>query len=1032
MDTAFTGRVHFYIYFSRKETSARGVPGLIPSVMRPGITLAALMLPWPVGAEQPAASPPAPAVADFSDGLARLAALGLPEMKGATWVKAPKEASELIQQSSEFRSLPLKLHGGAWKLARDKPQLIGFGTGEAIESEEEEESSAPEASAKPGLLEKMLRNHAASKPPAEDKPKPGISVEEDAKRLIDALGNKEVTKRMIERMEYDSDVLAVPAHCLIFAAQLHATGHTDLANRVAAAVFATFPDANQNIDAAVGYFASTEQLEATDAFFEKPDWKTYRDQLKALLEKYPRGWSNASGVALLIPALDKRVAGELPPAPSLPGITLKPEAVAGLGKLLETQTAPEGEGVKLPDGMDLSDVPREHRAELLAMIRRQSAGMDMGESREGLWILPQAEESGEGEEAPDEAPPLGPVESLQAMGMDGLIAFAAVTEDPTLVPVRNHSSYSSRDPFNHDEDDTPQDIYDELDRPKTRGEIACDVLQMTLPRAEDDEPLDAPGLRDAAVEFWKKNRDKSAIELAVLFARDGDQQQRNEASYYLAQSKDEASRQAFEKLVLGAEQPSAFSSAVNSYLGVRKAEARAFFDAYSKALTKELEGVNLEDTRSTGLYEISAAGSVEKYLKKMSLNVGAVSLEELIEDALEQPAPKGPRGQSPGMASLASAMNGVEIADCLKAVAAAAPKATPDQWLDLHQVMLGRVYRGSRGFGDERPPVPAKLPSEVIEAWRPLLTKSDPLPPKHSFTSWVKGYGGSTLGDATVLMLEAAAYPGSGDSYNDYLRLSDPPDSTLVFVKKRVTAWIDGKEPPEWPDGKKVPEARREEITKKLGSLPSAEIPAFAKTLDLSERLAVATWVSGFNDEAPPPSGLLGVRDQVVELRPFNPGLPHDPAMLAELGIATGNKLEAGTIVKLVEKLAAEGKDRSGTTVSFFSTPMSLGLFATAARKNDATSFASDYYLQRHAQWFQRFGDADVLAMVSNQQFADFWTVKEGKAEPIPQDDPDSSAIEALKKHFASKTMATPYIMVSVLTREDAERLTRPEESEEE
>ena len=89
--------------------------------MRPGITLAALMLPWPVGAQQPAASPPAPAVVDFSDGLARLAALGLPDMKGATWVKAPKEATELVQQSSEFRSLPLKLQGGAWKLAGEKP-----------------------------------------------------------------------------------------------------------------------------------------------------------------------------------------------------------------------------------------------------------------------------------------------------------------------------------------------------------------------------------------------------------------------------------------------------------------------------------------------------------------------------------------------------------------------------------------------------------------------------------------------------------------------------------------------------------------------------------------------------------------------------------------------------------------------------------------------------------------------------------------------------------------------------------------------
>jgi hypothetical protein len=1003
--------------------------------MRPGITLAALMLPWPVAAQQPAAPPPAPPAADFSDGLARLAALGLPEMKGATWVKAPKEASDLVQNSPGFRNLGAKLHGGAWQLAGDKPQRIGFGATKAIVSDDEE-NSAPKASDKPGLLERMMRNHAASKPPAENQPKPGISVEEDTKRLIDALGNKTVTDRLIERLEYDSDILAIPGHCLIFAAQLHATGHSDAANRLAAAVFTTFPDATQNIDAAVACFASAEFLGATDSFFEKQDWKTYRDNLKALMEKYPRGWGDASGVALLIPALDKRVAGELPPAPSLPGITLKPEALAALGKLLESQPAPEG-GTNfpgLPDGLNLSDIPAEQRAQILAMMRRQGAmmGESMGESRRGLWILPEVaggEEEEDQEEGEETAP--GPVEQLQAMGMDGLIAFAAVAEDSTLVPVRNGSSYS-RDPFGRHENDSPQNIYDRLDRPKTRGEIACEVLAMTLPRSEDAEPLDPAALRDAAVDFWKKQRDKSTIDLAILFAREGDESQRQEASMYLSDSKDDKSREAFEKLVLSAEQPSSYTTVVEAYLDRRKAEARGFFDAYGKALSREMEGVDLADARSSGLYEIASAGSLEKYLKKLSIKVGAVSLEELIEEALKQPAAKRQAGSESPMASLSSAMASVEVADCLKAVAAVAPKTTPEQWLDLHQALLGRVYRGYREYDGESPPAPVKLPPEVIEAWRPLLAKSDPLPAKHPFTPWVKGYGGSTLGDVTLLTLEAAAFPASGEAYNNYLHLCDPPDNTAAFVKRRVTAWIDGKEPPAWPDAKKVPEARREEITKKLGGLPAAEIRPFAKTLDLSERLAVADWVSKFNDETPPPAGILGIRDQVVELRPYNPALPHDLAILTELGIGPGYKIEAEALVKLAEKLALEGKDRSGTAVSFYHAPMSLGMFASAARKNDETSFASDYYLQRQAQWFRRFKDADVLAMVSNQQFAYFWMVKDGKAQAIPQDDADSSAVEALKKHFASRSMATPYIMVSVLTREDAEKLTNRESGEEE
>ncbi|MCW1924579.1 hypothetical protein OKA05_18590 [Luteolibacter arcticus] len=993
--------------------------------MRPGITLAALMLPWPVTAQQPAAPPSPPATTvDFSDPLARLAALGLPDMKGATWVKTPKEASDLPQQSHQFQNLGARLHGGAWKLAGDPPRMIGFGTAHAIESEdggEGEEKPAPDAAAKPGLLERMLRNHAASQPPKEEPPKPGISVEEDAKRLIDALSDTTTVTRLVERLEYDSDILAIPAHCLIFAAQLHAAGHADTANRLAAAVFAAFPDATRNVDSAVGYFAAGELAKVTDSFFEKHDWKTYRDSLKALLEKYPRGWSAASGIAMLVPALDKRVAGEQPPVPSLPDITLKPEALAALGKFLEVETAPEGEAPirGLPAGMDLSDIPAEHRAEILKMMRRQGAGMSIGESRSGLWILPQ-----DSKEAP-----AGAVEQLQAMGMDGLIAFAAVAEDTTLVPVRNSSHYSG-DPFDNDDDESPQQIYDSLDRPKTRGEIACDVLAMTLPRSEDDDTSDPATLRVAAVDFWKKHRTKSPIELAVLFAREGDDNQRQQASHYLSQRPDEEARQAFEKLVLGADQPSAYASVVETYLDLRKAEARGFFDAYAKVLSRELEGVNLNDARSSrGLYQIAAAGTVEKYLKKLSLKVGAVSLQELIDEALKQPAAKkGPQRSESPMAALASAMSSVPVPDCLKAIAAAAPRATPEQWLDLHQALLSRAYRDRRGT---RSLEPVKLPAELIDGWRPLLAKGDELPPKHQFTSWVKGYGGSTLGEASMLVLEVAAFPASGERFNEYLRICDPPDSTATFVTSRVHAWIDGKEPPAWPDAEKVPEARQEEITTKLGSLPAAEIRPFVKALDLSERLAVAEWVSGFDEETPPPPGLLDLRDQVVELRPFNLGFPHDPAILAEFGIQAGYKVEAGALVKLAEKLATDAKARSGTAVSFYQAPMGLGMFASAARKNDETSFASDYYLQRQAHWFQRFEDADALAMVANEQFVDFWTVKDGKAEPVPQEDADSSAIESLKTHFASKSMDAPYIMISVLTREDAEKLM-PDNSDEE
>ncbi|MCW1885698.1 hypothetical protein OKA04_13240 [Luteolibacter flavescens] len=998
--------------------------------MRPEITLAALMLPWPLAAQQPSTPPPAgvteeaaPATpaADFSDGLSRLATLGLPDMKGATWVRAPKDVSESIDMPYEFQSLGVKLQGGAWKLPGDKPRWIGFGTSEIIEIEPdgEEEAAAPEENASPGLLERMMRNHAASQPKKEKQARPGITVEEDVKRLIEALGKQSVIDRLIERLEYDSDVLSVPAHCLIFAAQLHATGHADAGNRLAAAVFAAFPDATRNVDAAVGYLASLEAIGINDNFFESQDWKAYRDALKALLEKYPRGWGDATGIALLMPALDKRVAGELPPAPTLPGITLKPEAVAALGKFLEAQTAPEGDDIQLPDGMDLSGIPAEHRAEFLQAMRRQGAMTGMATGRGGIWILPERKPG-------DSRPMSGPVSDLQAMGMDGLIALAAVADDPTLVPVRTESSYSTS--YGIDEDDEPQEIYDRLDRPKSRGEIARSVISSTIPRSDDSGETDPIILRDAAVDFWKKNREKSPIELAVIFTREGDERQRMEAANYLAGGDDE-SRQAFEKLALGSDQPSDYSAVVESYLAERKTEARAFFDGYSKAVTRELDGVDLSNARSSGVYRIRAAGSVEKYLKKLSISVGAVSLDDLIAEALKEPSQNGQINGDQPMASLGTSMMGAPLEDCLKAVAAVETKATPEQWLDLHQILLSRAYRGGRGQSLAKEKT---LPKDVIDLWRPLIAKSDPLPPKHRFASWVQGYGGSKMGDASYMILEVAAHPETSEYLNIYLQFCEAPDTPFAFIKKRVDAWTGGKEPIAWPDAEDVEEARSTEITTKLAGLPAAEIPASIKSLGVAERIAVGNWTGEFDEDSPAPSGIMEVRDRIVEIRPYNPAQPHDPALLAALGIKEGDKVEADDLVKLAEKLATEAKDRSGTTVAYYSMPTGLGMFCSAARKNDPDSFSSDYALQSLAQWFERFEDADVLAMVATQEAADFWAVKDGKVQALPQEDRDSSAIESLKKHFASKSVGRAYFMAAVLTREDAEKLGKGDSEDDE
>src|SRR5690606_33564128 len=96
-----------------------------------------------------------------------------------------------------------------------------------------------------------------------------------------------------------------------------------------------------------------------------------------------------------------------------------------------------------------------------------------------------------------------------------------------------------------------------LDRPMTRGELACSLLRAALPGENNDE-LDAPALRDAAVDFWKNHRAKSRLELATLYLELGSGEQRQQATALLLESDDTPALALFEKTVLASNDPMAF------------------------------------------------------------------------------------------------------------------------------------------------------------------------------------------------------------------------------------------------------------------------------------------------------------------------------------------------------------------------------------------------------------------------------------------------------------------------------------------
>ena len=984
--------------------------------MRPFLAGVLLLAAAAVAQEQPPAG--------FGEGLQRLAALGLPPMKDAEWVKAPADSQhENFSQSYEFREMGVKLGGGAWKLPGDPTRMIGFGTAEQIggNNAAKEKAAEPEAPEELNLLQKALRNYAASKekeggaPASPPKPKADLA-QTDAKLLTDALAKDAVRKELEENMGYGRHVL--PGRLLIFCAQLHAAGKTEPADRLAAAIFDLAPDKAAVIDAAISHFADKEYEQATRAFFETRDWAAYETALKGLLAKYPRGWEQAGAVAMLMIPLEKRVKGEKAPVPSLPQIELKPEALAALDEMLEPAdtSAISDEELARSNGVDLSEIPAQHRARYLAMLRQQ--GMHMGNRNREIWLLAK--------------PPAGkdPVAKLKAMGMDGLIALAAAAKDGTLVSSprggggSTYYSYGS----NRSAEEIAKENFSRMMRPSTRGELAISILQEVIPSDENDsDEADAETMQALAVDFWKQHRNKSAIELAGVYIAGGSRVHRAIAGQFLAAHPEPAAHAAFEKAVLSSGEPAEFCSLVETYLDARKEAGKPFFDAFAKQIREVLpasDEVGDEDPfgSSQGAYEIKEAGGVEKYLKKLSLKVGGVPLKRLLEEALKAEPGEDEEGEDSPLAALSDAIAKLPLPEALSLIGEAAPEASTPQLMELYGIVLNSIY--SRRGGGRNAAVTKKvdLSPELISLWKPLLAKTEALPGKGEFPKWARSCGARTLGDGTALLMEVSAFPASGYAFQTFA-ITGNPDGLLPFVKARVEAWSTGKEPPPWPDAEKVTAERRAEIEAKLATLAVKEILPFVTALSTEEKLWISNLVSEYGPDKEAPPALVELSQTVIELRPYESSLPHDAALLEKLEVVSGWRIDSANLEKLAARMAGEAKEFSGSMVSFYQGPMSIGMVATASKNTGPEKEAMfGQQVQQFAYAFEQHGNPQAMVCLSVGGSPDYWKVEDGKVTKLEDPDARRSALKTLASHRESKRIRPPYIQVIALTLEDARK----------
>ena len=931
----------------------------------------------------------------FSAGLKHLAELAMPEMKGAEWIahKGDGQHPELIRLQY-LQNAEISLKGNVWKLDTNPPSYLGFAGSEPFELGNSDASgaNAGDKDSEPSLGDKIRayarKNAQPDEQPAQKlEPKPRTLAQRDASRIAKALRKPSYAQNINERMQWGGDDGTL-GYILLYATQLLQAGEEDAANEIAEALFEVIDDDTAVINMAIHHLAEAEYQQITQDFFADGDWDAYLQGLKGLLRKYTRGWSNRAAVDLLAARVAKRKPPEVPT--SIEGIEIQAEARTLVQQLLQKPQARDPEDLireyALEYGMDPDEISSDQRAMLTRAIQMGGAGMHHSSS---AWLLEEIEA---GADKPA-------IEQLKALGMDALPALAAMVDDDTLTQqprqeMGYHYGYvrSSRGM-------DLQQAYDQLTRPSSRGELISGLLVAVLPIQSD--PYQAvdhnPGmLRDLALDLYREHKDSSKTDLALHFFRNGSNQIQSQAAMHLIQSEEPAVRQSFESAMLEHHDPLEMISYVENHLNTHKAEAKTFARAFIKKLKDAKIDKEALQMSSMG-YQIMNVGGIDKYCDQLALKVGDISLDKLIKQALqEKPTGKDETDEDEQSAIMALGANIQEMSlgESMDLFAGYADKAEPRQWSEIISLLLNHVqhqammkaqaeYERANGGTPEPLPKASPLTPEQLQAWGKLRQRDTPLPKSNEMFGYMRMIGCETIGDVTTILIDFASGGIDMNRIFEVAMISPDGSSVIRRSNSRIEAMLKGETPEAWPDADSVKPERRDEILAKLAELPAAEIPDYASSLDMDERLVAMEYSTIQEMGQELPGNIIELNQTLVDTKPMLDPL-HDPAFIRKLDIQAGQKIDEAFLLRLVEHLLENSGTLAPSTIVINRGIMNMGSTIQAITPTLEQKGESNWsrYVD-HARMIFEYDepDYDSLVLINIGQHRLLYILKDGKPE---------------------------------------------------
>lgn len=758
----------------------------------------------------PAAAVPPAAVAtnvpDYSQGFRTFIRMGLPDTSKAKYVKL--DYYSRVMHDVGMMSYEIQLAGNAWLVSENKEarSVLISAVGRTLELLDEktyrksQTNRAANVSAETG--------NWAPADLSRDLAKATAFV--DKKIKAKAAGNREA--------RYDSFLRSDGPYGTLFllAAFAWQNGRIQEANALAGALFTLVGDHRKVIVGALNILAD-DQLDATaDSFRKTRDWSAYHAKVVGLLQKYPAGWRQAGAAKMLADRLQTRAAMKEPPAI-------------------------QGEGLGEED---------QKLAKSLAMEASQT-GM-YGWSSE-LWILSWSKKMRVNKDD-------SVISRIKARGVSAIPLLIAMVPDETLCPLRRsemmgqsmYTSYSSDD-ARKSEAERAQRLFNRMDRPLTRGEIARALLAPLCRREanerHDEAEIDPEEAIQAAKQAYAVLKTLAPTALATHFLKNGDPNQQMVAVQYMLQNDLETHAPAIEAYLLAP--PSEESNDMRmgghgnglaqQYVQQRGEQAAEFVEKYVARLKKiELPTGMADDAE----YKKMMEKQTEREIKTLRAMVKKQDLAEAIAEWTKS-------GKEQESSVVYAALERHPAAKSLPLLLAAAIQTTNVaarvRILEMMPMLRYAGMRNEQLEEDEEDTETAMIKSSEksklslgtnAPAWRILLADTRAMP-----SGSIHGRGAEewTVADMAASGIESLYGASSRGQYGNWGGAENlRPDVVLKIKRARAAARLEGKpedQLPKMPSADDVSAERRQAIEADVLKATPAALPALLEKLTDAERL---------------------------------------------------------------------------------------------------------------------------------------------------------------------------------------------------